>query len=185
MTANTNTALRANTSVAALSMLKFQASQHATPVNYSASAMGLQDGARAQVLAQATLLNWLGQAPISFHRIYVDITGNVVAGLWLSHALARAAQAQQSEFDGDDYVFQMSARDCEVVTGITRGQQVNCRKVLADLGLLSEDGGKRKTPTYRLHMAEVAIRMARESAGLADVLSPQSSTPATLSQANR
>ena len=44
-------------------------------------------------LAQATLLNWLGQSPITFHRIYVDITGSVVSGLWLSYALNKAARA--------------------------------------------------------------------------------------------
>ena len=29
------------------------------------------------VLGQAALLEWLGQAPIAFHRVYVDLTGGV------------------------------------------------------------------------------------------------------------
>lgn len=129
----------------------------------------------AGLLAQATLLNWLGQAPITFQRIYVDITGSVVSGLWLSYALALAARAPARDFEGDDYVFTMSSRDCEAATGITRGQQVKCRKALADIGLLSEEGGQRKAPTYRLHMAEIAARMMRESEDLAVALQRSSS----------
>mgnify|MGYP003601538259 CR=1 FL=1 len=122
-------------------------------------------------LAQATLLNWLGQSPITFHRIYVDITGSVVSGLWLSYALNMASRADPKEFDGNDFVFGMSARDCEIATGITRGQQASCRRALAELGLLSETGGQRRAPTYRLHMDQVADRLMYESRTLADALS--------------
>ena len=134
-----------------------------------------QNDGHAGLLAQATLLNWLGQAPITFQRIYVDITGSVVSGLWLSYALALAARAPSRDFDGEDYVFTMSSRDCEAATGITRGQQVNCRKALAEIGLLSEEGSQRKAPTYRLHMAEIAARMMRESEDLARALQRSSS----------
>ena len=126
-------------------------------------------------LAQATLLNWLGQSPITFHRIYVDITGSVVSGLWLSYALNKAARASPGEFEGDDFVFSMSARDCEVETGITRGQQVTCRKSLSELGLMSEEGGQRKAPIYRLHMGVVANRMMRESQSLAALMASHAS----------
>lgn len=122
-------------------------------------------------LAQATLLNWLGQSPITFHRIYVDITGSVVSGLWLSHALNMASRAAPKEFEGNDFVFGMSARDCEIATGITRGQQASCRRALAELGLLSETGGQRRAPTYRLHMDQVADRLMCESRTLANALS--------------
>ena len=126
-------------------------------------------------LAQATLLNWLGQSPITFHRIYVDITGNVVSGLWLSYALHLASRAAPKEFEDNDFVFGMSARDCEVATGITRGQQAGCRRALAELGLLSETGGQRRAPTYRLHMDKVADRMMHASKTLASTLSSGSS----------
>lgn len=129
-------------------------------------------------LTQAALLNWLGQTPISFHRVYVDMTGNVITGLWLSHALAMAARAQPQAFDGDDFVFTMSARECEVATGITRAQQVNCRQSLVRLGLLSEEGGQRKTPTFRLHMNAVAQRMLHASEPLAQAIAVKTvSTP--------
>jgi hypothetical protein len=128
---------------------------------------------------QATLLNWLGQPPISFHRVYVNIAGNVVAGLWLSHALAKAGKATKYEFDGDDFIFSMSARECEEITGITRAQQAACRRNLSESGLLSEEGGQRRTSKYRLHMAEVARRMVRESEPLAAMLPRHSISDAT------
>lgn len=133
----------------------------------------------AACLTQAALLNWLGQTPISFHRVYVDMTGSVVAGLWLSHALAKAARAQAHEFEGNDFVFAMSARECELATGITRAQQVNCRQSLSRLGLLDEEGGKRKTPTFRLHMDAVAQRMLHASEPLAQTIAANTSAVST------
>ncbi|QIL73098.1 hypothetical protein G7048_23730 [Diaphorobacter sp. HDW4B] len=138
---------------------------------------GLATNDASVLLGQATILNWLGQSPISFHRIYVDITGSVVVGLWLSHVLALAANADSRAFDGDDFVFTMSARDCEAATGITRAQQVSCRTRLAELGFLTEAGGQRKTPTYRLHMALVARHLLKTSEPLASAMSDRQAFP--------
>lgn len=139
-----------------------------------------QSSVPAACLTQAALLNWLGQTPISFHRVYVDMTGSVVAGLWLSHALAKVARAPAHKFKGNDFVFVMSARECEMATGITRAQQVRCRQRLSHLGLLNEEGSKRKTPTFRLHMDAVAQRMLQVSASLAEAIAANSQTASAL-----
>ena len=145
-------------------------------VAVGSSAASSSNDANASFLGQATLLNWLGQRPISFHRIYVDITGSVVAGLWLSHALGRAANARPGEFEADDFVFSMSARDCEAATGITRAQQAGCRQRLVELGLLSVVGEQRKTPVFRLHMHRVADCMVKESQSLASAMARSAAT---------
>ena len=124
-------------------------------------------GGTGLTLSQATLLNWLGQAPISFHRIYADVAGGIVPGLYLSHLLNRVSHAMPSEFDGNDYVFVMPFTECETVTSITRNQQVTCRKSLIDAGLLSEHVPYKKN-TYRLHMQAVAQAMTKVSNYLAE-----------------
>ena len=124
-------------------------------------------GGTGLTLSQATLLNWLGQAPISFHRIYADVAGGIVPGLYLSHLLNRVSHAMPSEFDGNDYVFVMPFTECETVTSITRNQQVTCRKSLIDAGLLSEHVPYKKN-TYRLHMQAVAEAMTKVSNYLAE-----------------
>ena len=43
--------------------------------------------ADAGVVGELVVLEILGQAPIVFHRIFVDIMGSVTAALWLSYAL--------------------------------------------------------------------------------------------------
>lgn len=124
-------------------------------------------GGTGLTLSQATVLNWLGQAPISFHRIYADVAGGIVPGLYLSHLLNRVSHALPTEFDGNDYVFVMPFTECETVTSITRNQQISCRKSLIDAGLLSEHIPYKKN-TYRLHMQAVAEAMARASNYLAE-----------------
>ena len=124
-------------------------------------------GGTGLTLSQATLLNWRGQAPISFHRIYADVAGVIVPGLYLSHLLNRVSHAMPSEFDGNDYVFVMPFTECETVTSITRNQQVTCRKSLIDAGLLSEHVPYKKN-TYRLHMQAVAEAMTKVSNYLAE-----------------
>ena len=98
-------------------------------------------------LGQAALLEWLGQSPIAFHRVYVDLTGGVLPALWLSHAMDRVSRANAASFEPNgDFVFAMSAHECELATGITRAQQTSCRKQLVELGLLSQRqlaGGQR------------------------------------------
>ena len=56
-----------------------------SPVEEGVDALRLADSS----LTQAILLDWLGQQPIAFHRIYVDISGSVTAAVWLSLVLSR------------------------------------------------------------------------------------------------
>ncbi|MCC9162552.1 hypothetical protein LNA76_04355 [Alcaligenes sp. MMA] len=129
-----------------------------------------KDAQREDFLAQAALLNLMGQTPISFHRLYVDITGNVITGLWLSSVLERVAQAKPEDFQDDDYVFRLSATQCHQVTGITASQQRTCRRDLIALGMLSEQSGPGRVPEYRLHLNVVADAILQASASLANSL---------------
>lgn len=123
------------------------------------------------VLGQAALLDWLGQAPIAFHRVYVDLTGGVLPALWLSSAMDRVASAHATSFEANgDFVFSMSAHECESVTGISRSQQVSCRKALVELGLISEHAQQRKTTIYRLHLDRIARGLLTQAAPLAEQL---------------
>lgn len=122
-------------------------------------------------LGQAALLEWLGQSPIAFHRVYVDIAGGVLPALWLSSAMSRVARAHASAFeDNGDFVFAMSAADCEMETGITRAQQAGCRRHLIGRGLLSEQAEQRKTIVYRLHLDRIARGLLQQAGPLAQQL---------------
>ncbi|GKT26901.1 hypothetical protein [Acidovorax sp. SUPP3334] len=128
------------------------------------------------LLGQAVLLDWLGQAPISFHRAYVDIAGGVVPALWLSSAMARMVHAPRESFQGDTFVFAMSGHDCEQETGISRGQQETCRRQLIAAGLISEQSGQRKPIVYRLHLDAIARALIEQAEPLAQMfqqLQPQ------------
>ena len=121
------------------------------------------------ILGQAALLEWLGQEPVTFHRIYVDIAGGVLPALWLSIAMDRVSKARPTEFTPDgDYYFFMSATECEQVTGLTRSQQASCRKHLVAHGLLSEDTTTHRRAAYTLHLKAVAQALLRQSAPLAE-----------------
>lgn len=122
-------------------------------------------------LGQAALLEWLGQAPIAFHRAYVDIAGGVLPALWLSCAMTRVARANAREFESNgDYVFAMSSSECERETGISRGQQAGCRKHLIAQGLMSEQAEQRKATCYRLHLDRIARRLLLQVGPLAQSL---------------
>lgn len=130
-------------------------------------------------LGQAALLEWLGQSPIAFHRVYVDLTGGVLPALWLSHAMDRVSRANAASFEPNgDFVFAMSAHECELATGITRAQQTSCRKQLVELGLLSQQAIQRKTTVYRLHLDRIARSLLANSASLAEQLQAYEPLPA-------
>lgn len=130
------------------------------------------------VLGQAAMLEWLGQTPISFHRAYVELTGGVVPALWLSHAMSRVTSARAHEFEPDgDFVFSMTAIECEAATGISRAQQLTCRRALAAAGLLSERSVKRQPTVFRLHLDAIARKLLAQSAPLAETLSTYEPLP--------
>lgn len=133
-------------------VVKFPAGQRqevVTSVNDRQNAMPASDRA----LTQAVLLELLGTEPISINRIYVSIAGGVLPALWLSNAMKRACAA--SATDGKDFRFAMSARECEEETGITRAQQITCRRRLIELGLLTEESRPHRLSRYRLHLDEL------------------------------
>ena len=90
------------------------------------------------VLGQAALLEWLGQAPISFNRAYVGLAGGVLQALWLSAAMERVSNAKAHEFEvNGDFVFSISEAECEAAIGLIRSQQHKCRRDLVASGLIS------------------------------------------------
>ena len=92
------------------------------------------DAAVDPAVDPALLLEILGQAPIVFHRIFVDITGSVTAALWLSYALY-ALEAHPAHHDG---WFSKSQDEWQRDTGLTRREQETARRRLRVLELLEE-----------------------------------------------
>ena len=92
------------------------------------------------------LLEILGQAPIVFHRLFVDLTGSVTAALWLSYALA-ALDSPAAMADG---WFGKSQDDWRRDTGLTRREQESARRRLRDLGLIEERRGMGEALAFRV-----------------------------------
>ncbi len=89
------------------------------------------------------LLDLLGQAPVSFPRIYVEVAGSIYAALWLSYALSKRAGDAAPALGANNLMwFAVSREDCEESTGLTRHQQAAVRRDLRNLGLLRERRGK-------------------------------------------
>ncbi len=80
------------------------------------------------------LLDLLGQAPIVFHRCYVNITGSVTAALWLSYAVYHITEIALA----DDGWFSKSQLEWERETGLSRREQESARKLLIGLKILKE-----------------------------------------------
>lgn len=114
----------------------------------------------------AMMLEWLGQAPITIHRAFIDLTGNVLAALWLSYALDRAPDQDET----GSVLIEMSSAECQKDTGITRAQQQTCRKALADLGILTEEGDKGRALQYRINTKQLMDLLVQQVTPLADAL---------------
>ncbi|MFP5474171.1 MAG: hypothetical protein ACLGJD_11040 [Gammaproteobacteria bacterium] len=126
-------------------------------------------GSDADVRAQARMLAMLGSDTISFNRAYVEITGNVLAALWLSYVIEQKAEFVRSgraHTDGYDFTFAMTGQECEAATGISRAQQATCRRALQEAGLISEIGTRGRTVTYTLHLAQLRRRLDEVAAPL-------------------
>lgn len=121
---------------------------------------------KEQYLKSALLLEWIGQAPITINRAFVDLTGNVVTALWLSHAVEKALQVQ----DESSVLVELSSAAVEKDTGITRAQQQTCRKTLVSMGLVTEEGGQGRAPKFRIHMDRLMDRLREQAQPLADAL---------------
>ncbi|EPD42990.1 hypothetical protein HMPREF9701_01241 [Delftia acidovorans CCUG 274B] len=114
-------------------------------------------------LQSAMLLDLVGQAPITINRAFVDLTGNVLTALWLSYAVEKGLDRE----NGPSFVLELSASDVEKDTGITRPQQQTCRRTLAAMGLLTEEGGKGRTLKYRVHLDRLMEQLQLQAQPLA------------------
>jgi hypothetical protein len=120
----------------------------------------------ANHIQSAMMLEWLGQAPITIHRAFVDLTGNVLAALWLSYALDRSPKQDESGF----MLIEMTSAECQKDTGITRAQQQTCRKTLVDLGILTEEGGKGRALHYRINTQRLMDLLVKQVQPLTEAL---------------
>ncbi|RMX08229.1 hypothetical protein D8I35_03725 [Corticibacter populi] len=115
---------------------------------------------------QSMLLDWFGQVPITIHRPFVDITGSVLAALWLSHALNRPVALDSTSAE---VVIEMTAAECELATGITRAQQQTCRRILADKGIAIEERSGRSI-RYRIYTQRILELLQIQARPLAEAM---------------
>lgn len=65
---------------------------------------------------------------------------------------------------------EMTSAECERDTGITRAQQQTCRRLLLDLGILTEAGGLGRAIEYTLDTRHLLDLLMRQAQPLADAL---------------
>ncbi|MDR2852916.1 MAG: hypothetical protein LBV61_07700 [Burkholderiaceae bacterium] len=117
------------------------------------------------LFSEALLLTLFGQDTINVNRAMVDITGNVLSAIWLTHVLDQMPVLKRegrgwAHPGNTAFTFDMTGQECEQTTGITRAQQATCRKQLAQAGLISEGGsGRGKTVRYTLHLDRLTARI--------------------------
>ena len=142
------------------------------------------DGSTAMELAdssltQAVLLDWLGQQPIAFHRIYVDISGSVTAGVWLSMVLSRMTSAPGEQIDASGiHRFTLARTHCEAETGLTEAEQRKAHRQLFKAGVLSVNyprknethPSKTPSPTFELDLRGLTALLLARSEGLAEMV---------------
>lgn len=117
-------------------------------------------------LHSAMMLEWLGQAPITIHRAFIDLTGNVLTALWLSYALERVP----GQSSAGSVLIEMSSAVCQQDTGITRAQQQTCRKALTDLGILTEEGRKGRVLQYRINTQRLMELLVKQVQPMTDAM---------------
>lgn len=139
----------------------------------------------APYMNQAILLDFLGQQPIVFQRVYVDITGSVIAALWLSNAISKITEKGSLPVHDGIFSFSLSGPQCEEETGITRHQQLTCRRLLIGQGLLSVDTFKTQTIVFHLHLDVLAQKMMDNASSLAKVLQDTADAVHAQPQLNR
>ncbi len=93
------------------------------------------------------LLEIYGQTPIVFHRIYVDITNDILAALWLSYAVFYVNEFPESVEDG--WVARSQAH-WQADTGLSRREQERARRRLRELGLITERRRPNAPMQYRV-----------------------------------
>ncbi|MBT0960216.1 hypothetical protein [Denitromonas iodatirespirans] len=88
-----------------------------------------------QGIDPALVLEVFGQSPIVFHRIYVDVTGDILAALWLSYAVYYLNEYPEAAEAG---WLARSQDDWHADTGMSRREQERARRRLRELGLIQE-----------------------------------------------
>lgn len=146
------------------------------------------DAVEEALREEARFLHWFGQETIAFNRGYLQITGNVIAALWLSWVLERMPQevhAGRASLANDRYQFTMTGADCEQATGITRAQQSGCRRQLEELGLLEVTASRGKAVTYVVHLARLRDIMTEQARPLLAAMRQARQSPAAHTVAMR
>lgn len=106
---------------------------------------------------QAVVLELLGTPPIAFQRAYVDLTGSVAAALWLSNAIERISP----QITGPGaYALEMTAAECQALTGLSRREQDSARSRLREAGLVTEERSGRSV-RYQIQLEVIAARLMR------------------------
>ena len=155
-------------------------------------AMAADEGAEAVVLrmgesslTQAVLLDWLGQQPVAFHRVYVDISGSVTAAVWLSMVLAHMAGGPSNQIDDQGtYRFKLARTHCEAETGLTDAEQRKAHRQLVKAGILSVSYPNKNelhpnttpSPSFKLDLRKLTALLLTHSEGLADMMRASAST---------
>ncbi len=121
-------------------------------------------------MLSAMLLEWVGQAPVTIHRAFIDLTGNVLCALWLTYALEKANAWEHGASKNGMVAIDMTSAECERDTGISRAQQQTCRKVLVQMEILSEVGGQGRAIQYTLDTHRLLDLLMRQAQPLADAL---------------
>lgn len=139
-------------------------------------------------LTQAVLLDWLGQQPIAFHRIYVDISGSVTAAVWLSMVLSHMASGPSDQINAQGiHSFTLARTQCEAETGLTEAEQRKAHRQLVKAGILSVSypnknkvhPNRTPSPSFQLDLRKLTALLLTRSEGLADMLrASAASTPA-------
>lgn len=142
-------------------------------------------------LTQAVLLDWLGQQPIAFHRIYVDITGSVTAAVWLSFALSRIANLAEGSVAVDAsgiYQFTLARTHCQAETGLIDSEQRKAHQQLVKAGVMTVNYPKKEethpnatpSPEFKLDLRRLTTLLLARSEGLAEMVRQTVTAPTQL-----
>lgn len=102
------------------------------------------------------LLALFGQAPVTFHRLYIDITGSASAAIFLAYALHTVAE---SEASATDAWWSKSQEQWTAETGLSRREQESARKRLKFLGVLEEQKQQNAPLLYHINAQQLYALM--------------------------
>jgi hypothetical protein len=111
--------------------------------------------APAQRIDPGLLLELFGQSPITFNRIYIDITGSVPAALWLAYAIYHVCERETAPSNW----FSKSQERWTLETGLSRREQENARNRLRILGILEEERSPNSPLAYRIAITRLYALM--------------------------